>query len=130
LFEQAEKYLKSKGIKGVDGPVNFGERDKFWGLLIKNFAPPIFMENYHPPYYRAFMSSPDDGTMTTLESGAELSQRMVAGRLVQRLIDGGYTRDCRYRLAPSGTTLNVQVRVTGGQLSGPMQYELTYAKLQ
>lgn len=54
LFRQAEEYLKSKGIQGVDGPVNFGERDKFWGLLVKNFAPPIFMENYHPRYYRAF----------------------------------------------------------------------------
>ncbi|MEZ4988883.1 MAG: hypothetical protein R2824_00675 [Saprospiraceae bacterium] len=54
LFEKAAEYLRSKGIKGIDGPVNFGERDKFWGLLVKNFAPPIFMENYHPPYYQSF----------------------------------------------------------------------------
>lgn len=57
LFGHAESYLRSKGIKGVDGPVNFGERDKFWGLLVRNFAAPIFMENYHPPYYRAFFEN-------------------------------------------------------------------------
>lgn len=54
LFQQAEAYLKSKGIKGIDGPVNFGERDKFWGLLVKNYEAPIFHENYNPPYYRNF----------------------------------------------------------------------------
>lgn len=57
LFGKAEEYLKSKSIKGVDGPINFGERDKFWGLLVNNFAPPIFMENYHPRYYRAFFEN-------------------------------------------------------------------------
>jgi hypothetical protein len=24
-----------KGMEAMDGPINFGERDKFWGLLIE-----------------------------------------------------------------------------------------------
>lgn len=54
LFQQAEDYLQGKGITTIDGPVNFGERQKFWGLLVDGFDPPIFRENYNPNYYRAF----------------------------------------------------------------------------
>ncbi len=54
LFETAEAWLKGKGAKAVDGPINFGERDKFWGLLIRGFYPPLFQENYNPPYYEGF----------------------------------------------------------------------------
>lgn len=52
LFEAAENYLKSNGVEVIDGPVNFGERDKFWGLLVKGHGlPPLYQENYHPKYY-------------------------------------------------------------------------------
>jgi len=54
LFEKAENWLREKGAKAVDGPINFGERDKFWGLLAKGFYPPLFQENYNPAYYRQF----------------------------------------------------------------------------
>lgn len=55
LFQAAEDYLASKGITTIDGPINFGERQKFWGLLVDGFdSAPIFRENYHPPYYQTF----------------------------------------------------------------------------
>lgn len=55
LFDAAESYLKSKGIELIDGPVNFGERDKFWGLLVKGHGlPPLYQENYQPKYYEKF----------------------------------------------------------------------------
>lgn len=58
LFGKAEEYLLAKGVKAIDGPINFGERDKFWGLLIQGFEhPPIYQENYHPPYYRPFFEA-------------------------------------------------------------------------
>lgn len=58
LFARAEAYLQAKGVQAIDGPVNFGERDKFWGLLVKGFEhPPLYQENYHPPYYRAFFEA-------------------------------------------------------------------------
>ncbi|MCB0572400.1 MAG: GNAT family N-acetyltransferase [Phaeodactylibacter sp.] len=54
MFEKAEAWLREKGARVIEGPVNFGERDKYWGLLVKGFYPPLFQENYNPPYYRAF----------------------------------------------------------------------------
>lgn len=58
LFAHAEQILKEKGVKAIDGPVNFGERDKFWGLLIKGFEQiPLYQEYYHPPYYQAFFEN-------------------------------------------------------------------------
>ncbi len=58
LFKHAENYLASKGINTIDGPINLGERDKFWGLLVKGYdEPPYFQENYHPEYYKAFFEN-------------------------------------------------------------------------
>ena len=28
---------RAEGMEAVDGPINFGEKDKFWGLLVDNF---------------------------------------------------------------------------------------------
>ena len=52
LFSTAEDWLRDEGMKAVDGPVNFGERDKFWGLLTRGWYRPIYQENYNPPYYQ------------------------------------------------------------------------------
>lgn len=57
LFEKAGAWLEELGAKIIEGPVNFGERDKYWGLLVKGFYPPLFQENYHPPYYRPFFEN-------------------------------------------------------------------------
>ena len=34
LFDTARDWLKSKGMEAMDGPINFGETDKYWGLLV------------------------------------------------------------------------------------------------
>ncbi len=57
LFDAAEDFLLSEGMRVIHAPVNFGERDKFWGLLIKGWHPPLYHENYHPFYYRAFLEA-------------------------------------------------------------------------
>ncbi|MBK6949143.1 MAG: hypothetical protein IPH16_14765 [Haliscomenobacter sp.] len=54
LFREAEQFLRSEGAKIIEGPVNFGERDKYWGLLVKGFEPPLYMENYNPVYYQDY----------------------------------------------------------------------------
>ncbi len=55
LLKTCENWLKERGMEGMDGPVNFGERDQFWGLLVHNFeARPSYGMNYNPPYYQAF----------------------------------------------------------------------------
>jgi len=54
LFDACKTWLESKGMKGMDGPVNFGERDKFWGLLVETTSPPMYQEAYNLPYYKTF----------------------------------------------------------------------------
>jgi len=52
LFDTAKKWLAERGMEAMDGPINFGERDKWWGLLVSGFAPPLYTMNYNPPYYQ------------------------------------------------------------------------------
>lgn len=51
IFDKAKEWLISKGYEAMDGPINFGERDKFWGLLVDGFHAPLYGMNYNPPYY-------------------------------------------------------------------------------
>lgn len=52
LFNAAFDFLRCSGKEGVEGPVNFGERDQFWGLMVKGYVRPSYQENYNPPYYQ------------------------------------------------------------------------------
>ncbi|HEY0055839.1 MAG TPA: GNAT family N-acetyltransferase [Pedobacter sp.] len=52
LFNTAQLWLEAKGMKAMDGPINFGENDAFWGLLIEGFTHPSYGMNYNPPYYK------------------------------------------------------------------------------
>jgi len=54
LFEKAADYLAHFEVKAIDGLINFGERERYWGLLQQGYDPPLFQENYQPPYYRRF----------------------------------------------------------------------------
>lgn len=55
LFDQCRKWLESKGMEAMDGPVNFGSRDRWWGLLIEGFDyEPNYQCNYNFPYYKDF----------------------------------------------------------------------------
>lgn len=54
LFDTAKNWLAGNGMKAMDGPINFGENDTFWGLLVEGFSPPSYGMNYNPPYYHAF----------------------------------------------------------------------------
>ncbi|MFP4471700.1 MAG: GNAT family N-acetyltransferase [Bacteroidales bacterium] len=54
LFDAAKEWLQQKGMEAMDGPVNFGENDMFWGLLVDGFMQPSYGMNYHHPYYRKF----------------------------------------------------------------------------
>jgi len=54
MFDHCREWLRAKGMEAMDGPINFGERDKWWGLLTDGFYPPLYGMNYNPPYYAAF----------------------------------------------------------------------------
>lgn len=58
MFNKCKEWLIERGMQGMDGPVNFGERDQFWGLLTNNFtSPPSYAMNYNPPYYQKFFDN-------------------------------------------------------------------------
>lgn len=52
LFRTAVAWLEAKGIQAMDGPINFGNRERWWGLLVDGFHPPCYCCNYNPPYYQ------------------------------------------------------------------------------
>lgn len=52
IFEFAKNWLQDKGMEAMDGPINFGERDRWWGLLVNGFDQPLYCMNYNPPYYK------------------------------------------------------------------------------
>ncbi len=51
MFDQAKTWLQERGMEAMDGSINFGERDKWWGLLVSGFEEPLYNMNYNPPYY-------------------------------------------------------------------------------
>lgn len=52
MFDHCCQWLKERGMEAMDGPINFGERDKWWGLLVDGFYEPLYGMNYNPPYYQ------------------------------------------------------------------------------
>ena len=58
LFDQCKQWLQSKGMEAMDGPVNFGSRDRWWGLLVEGYhLQPNYQCNYNPPFYRDFFET-------------------------------------------------------------------------
>jgi len=58
LFDQCKQWLQSKGMEAMDGPVNFGTRDRWWGLLIEGFdREPNYQCNYNFSYYKDFFEA-------------------------------------------------------------------------
>ncbi len=54
LFDTAKQWLSQRGMEAMDGPINFGENDNFWGLLVEGFSQPAFGMQYNPSYYKEF----------------------------------------------------------------------------
>lgn len=58
LFDTAKQWLQSKGMEAMDGPINFGDRDKWWGLMVEGFdKEPMYGMSFNPPYYEALFKS-------------------------------------------------------------------------
>src|SRR5688572_3939007 len=52
LFDVAKHWLMQQGMQAMDGPINFGERDRWWGVIVQGFQEPPYGMNYNPPYYK------------------------------------------------------------------------------
>ena len=57
LMDNAKHWLIQKGMQAMDGPINFGERDKWWGLVTQGFSEPLYGMNYNPPYYQTLFEN-------------------------------------------------------------------------
>lgn len=57
LFDTAKSWLEAEGMEAMDGPVNFGERDKWWGLLVDGYSEPNYGMTWNFPYYRDFFEA-------------------------------------------------------------------------
>ena len=51
LLDNAKHWLITKGMEAMDGPINFGERDRWWGMITEGYFEPLYCMNYNPPYY-------------------------------------------------------------------------------
>ncbi|OUV76114.1 MAG: hypothetical protein CBC83_01110 [Flavobacteriales bacterium TMED123] len=58
LFNACKKWLNERDCNAMDGPINFGEKDKFWGLLVEGFEnQSVYANSYNPYYYQSFFES-------------------------------------------------------------------------
>lgn len=57
LLDACRDWLKERGMEAMDGPVNLGERDKWWGVLIDGFYPPNYCMPYNFPYYQKLLEN-------------------------------------------------------------------------
>lgn len=58
LFDLCKTWLQEKGMEAMDGPINFGPRDRWWGLLIEGFdREPNYQCNFNFPYYKDFFEA-------------------------------------------------------------------------
>lgn len=57
LFDEAKKYLLSKGMNAMRGPASPSVNDEY-GLLVEGFdSPPVVLMTYNPKYYETLIQS-------------------------------------------------------------------------
>ncbi|WP_439882946.1 hypothetical protein ACSX1A_07210 [Pontibacter sp. MBLB2868] len=57
LLDACKNWLQERGMEAMDGPINLGERDKWWGLLVNGFYPPNYGMHYNFPYYQRLIEN-------------------------------------------------------------------------
>jgi len=51
LFDASKDWLQVNGMEAMDGPINFGSREHFWGCLVEGFYEPNYNMPYNQSYY-------------------------------------------------------------------------------
>lgn len=57
LFDGARDWLVGHGMEAMDGPINFGDRLQWWGLLVEGFHEPLYAMAYALPYYQTLFEA-------------------------------------------------------------------------
>jgi hypothetical protein len=53
LLKTSIDWLRSRNCADVDGPINIGEKDRYWGMQVSGFETEgLYMENHNPSYYQ------------------------------------------------------------------------------
>ena len=52
LFDACREWLAGKGMEAMEGPVNFGDREMWWGLLVEGFSEPNYCMPWNFGYYK------------------------------------------------------------------------------
>ena len=52
LFDACREWLAGKGMEAMEGPVNFGDRERWWGLLVEGFSEPNYCMPWNFGYYK------------------------------------------------------------------------------
>ncbi|TYP92701.1 hypothetical protein LX73_2064 [Fodinibius salinus] len=56
IIDFAKDWHRQRGYNAMRGPINFGENDTYWGLLVENYDdPPVYGMLYHAPYYKTLL---------------------------------------------------------------------------
>lgn len=89
IIDFAKKWHHEKGYAGFRGPINFGENDTFWGILIDGFEDHnVYGMLYHQQYYERLIEQTqpekfDDLYMYQLQMDQPLPERLL--RITDRL---------------------------------------------
>lgn len=90
LFDAAKSWLQEQRIQAMDGPINFGETDKYWGLLVDGFTQPAYKISYNLPYYQALFENygfkvyyKQEGFHLDIKKGVPERFRKIAERVVK-----------------------------------------------
>jgi hypothetical protein len=51
MFDASKEWLLANGMEAMDGPINFGSRETFWGCLSEGFYEPNYNMPYNFKYY-------------------------------------------------------------------------------
>jgi hypothetical protein len=51
MFDASKEWLQLNGMEAMDGPINFGSRETFWGCLSEGFYEPNYNMPYNFKYY-------------------------------------------------------------------------------
>lgn len=93
MLNHCKKWLQERGMEAMDGPINFGERDKWWGLVVDGFYSPLYNMNYNPPYYVQLFE--------TYGFETYFNQICFGMKVKQKLDDKFYTRHAAIAADPS-----------------------------
>lgn len=99
LFDACRQWLKENGMGAMDGPINFGERDRWWGLQVDGFQPPLYCMNYNHRYYQKLFE--------TYGFKNFFNQSCYALKVKERLQEKFYTRHAALKADPDYTARNV-----------------------